>query len=163
MNENRGEEALTAPAFAELLGWSRQRLHRFLKEGVVERDAAGLIPHPDGLRSLVNHLAELAAGRGGSAGQFDLTAQRARLAHAQAEGVELKNKVAAGEYVSAADVEQRWSEALSAIRSRMLAIPSTLPQSIPRLTRAELDVIDREIRDGLTELADNLGTPEEKN
>lgn len=152
--------AITPKALSDLLGWSRQRLHRFFREGVVERGANGLVPHPEGLQALVNHLSELAAGRGGSAGQFDLTAQCARLAHAQAAAVEFKNAIAAGEFVPAADVEQRWGDVLSAIRSRMLAIPSNLPQALPHLTRADLDVIDREIRDGLTELADNLGAPE---
>ena len=44
----------------------------------------------------------------------------------------------------------------ASIRQKMLAIPTLASGEMPAMSRAEIDVIDRLIRDALTELADNM-------
>jgi phage terminase Nu1 subunit (DNA packaging protein) len=150
------EGTKTGSEFCEMTGLSRQRLSRFVKVGALPRNADGTFPHPAALHSLIEHLSETAAGRGGGSAQADLAKERAALARAQREAVELKNSAARGDLVSAELVGRRWGDMCSLIRSRILGIPSNLPSLIPHLTRAELAIIDDELRGALTELADKL-------
>lgn len=68
----------------------------------------------------------------------------------------LQNRISRGETVLAEDVTARWSDICSTIRSKMFAIPTQAVAELPAMSRAEIDVIDRLIRDGLSELADDL-------
>jgi phage terminase Nu1 subunit (DNA packaging protein) len=151
---------ITKAAFAVETGMSPPRVSRFLKTGVIPTTAAGKVPMPDALHALIEHLSEVAAGRGGRHGVGDLTAERARLAKEQADGHALKNAIARGEYLAADTVRDDWDSAAGGVRSAMLAIPSTLPLMLPHLTRFDLEVIDRAIRDALTALADRLDAGE---
>ncbi len=113
-------------------------------------------------RNLILHLRDTASGRGGAAAVETLTAERARLAHEQANAAAIKNAVSRGELVEASAVTERWSHICATIRSRMLAVPTMAAADIPAMTRIELDIIDRHIRDGLTELADELANESDK-
>ncbi len=113
-------------------------------------------------RNLIEHLRDVASGRGGADGVQSLTAERARLAREQADAHALKNKITRGELVETAAVESRWSDICSQIRSRLLSIPSQLPAELPSITRAELDLIDRLIRQALHGLADELANESNK-
>jgi terminase small subunit / prophage DNA-packing protein len=148
------EASVTAARLEFYTGMSRQRLHRYIKQGVIERNADGTFPHPAALHSLIEHLSETAAGRGGAGGVATLTAERARLAREQADAAAFKNARERNEFIPAADVERAWSAECSSIRNRLLAIPSALPMRLPHLTRVDLDIVDDEIRTALTELAD---------
>jgi phage terminase Nu1 subunit (DNA packaging protein) len=148
------ESDMTQAAFAEHVGISRQRVSRFVREGAIPTNPDGKIPHPAGLHAFVEHLCETAAGRGGGSAQAELAKERAALAGAQREAVELKNKAHRDDYVLLADVEKKWIQSCTYVRNRLLAIPSHLPTDLPHLNRAELSVIDRYIRDALTEIAD---------
>jgi phage terminase Nu1 subunit (DNA packaging protein) len=78
-----------------------------------------------------------------------LTAERARLAKAQADAVELKNAAMRRELVPAIEVERLWSGEWMQLRSRVLAVPSRLRQLLPNLT------IDGELRQMLTEFGND--------
>lgn len=148
------ENPMTQAQFARHIGMSPKTIHGYVKRGVLALDDAGKLPMPDSRHTLFRHLSETAAGRGGSDGQADLSLERALLARSQREGQELKNAAAKGEYVSADAVARRWGDMCSSFRSRLLALSSQIPVLIPHLTRAELEILDREIRSALTELAD---------
>jgi terminase small subunit / prophage DNA-packing protein len=100
----------------------------------------------------VQHLRSIAAGRGDADGVANLTTERARLAKEQADAQALKNAVLRGEYVPAGEVERAWADTLRALRSRLLAVPSRLRQSLQHLTTGDVTLIDRELRDALQEL-----------
>ncbi|MGJ0507000.1 MAG: hypothetical protein ACR652_07635 [Methylocystis sp.] len=150
------EAEKTQAEFGAMCAMSRQRVSRFVREGAIPTNAEGKIPHPAGLQALIEHLSQTAAGRGGGSAQADLAKERAALARAQREAVELKTRSLLGEYVLAKDVERKWGDMCFLIRNRLLAIPSQIPFDIPHLTRAELEIFDRYIRDALTEIADDL-------
>lgn len=103
------------------------------------------------VRGYVQHLRGVASGRGTEEATLTLTGERARLARAQAEAQEMKNAQARGELVAAEDVTRAWSDLLRTVRSRVLAVPSRLRQSLA-LDAATAEGIDRELRAALAEL-----------
>ena len=56
----------------------------------------------------------------------DLTAERTRKLAAEAQLAEMELAKARHEYVAVADVAGAWSEVLSAVRGRLLSMPTTL-------------------------------------
>ena len=58
-----------------------------------------------------------------------------------------------GRLLDAAEVESVWRNHLADARKRLLCIPSKCGMRLSHLTRAEVEIIDREIRDALQELA----------
>ena len=103
-------------------------------------------------RRYVASLRETASGRGGEEQVLNLTGEQARLAREQADAQALKNAVARGENVPAIEVERAWADILRGLRSRLLAVPSRLRQTVPHLTTSDVTQIDRELRDALQEL-----------
>lgn len=57
-----------------------------------------------------------------------------------------------GEFVPCGEVERAWGDIVRGIRSRILAVPSRLRQTVPNLTTSDVSLIDRELRDALQEL-----------
>jgi hypothetical protein len=86
-----------------------------------------------------------------------LAAQRARLARAQAEAVEHKNRIASGQFVPIIVVGEVVEVHNQIVRERMLAIPSCASEiaALINPTQEEIyEIIRREIYAGLEELAD---------
>ena len=100
----------------------------------------------------VLHLRGIAAGWGDAEKAASLTTERARLAKEQADAQALKNAVMRGEFVPCSEVERAWGDILRGLRSRLLAVPSRLRQTVPHLTTSDVTLIDRELRDALQEL-----------
>lgn len=144
-----------------LLGISSGALAQLKAKGIARhlgRDAYDLEAT---VHAYVSHLRGVAAGWGSEEQALNLTAERARLARAQAEGAELKNAQARGELVAAADVSRAWADVLRTIRSRILAAPSRLRQSLA-LDAATAEALDRELRAALAELGEaGLGPADE--
>lgn len=105
------------------------------------------------LQAYATHLREMAAGRGDEHQQLQLTAERARLAKEQADAQALKNAALRRDLVPAAEVEREWSDTLRLVRSKILALPSRLRQTLAHLTAADVAAIDSELRRTLEELA----------
>ena len=122
----------------------------------MKRTGRGRYSLKESVIGVLRRLRAAAAGRGGTDEVESLTRERARLARVQADGHELKNAIARGEFLPAAAVADRWDSMCLLIRNRMMAIPSQLPTDLPHLTRHDLDVIDRLIRDALSALADEI-------
>ena len=94
---------------------------------------------------------ELATGRGGEAAITSATAERARLAKAQADSQELKNAALRGAVLDAGAVEREWAAILRTVRAGMLAVPpSRAAQRLPHLTTHDVAAIDHEVRAVLT-------------
>lgn len=151
------DKCITASEVQRNTGLTPQRLSSLVARGIIPKTARGRYPWPEANKAYIDHLERVAAGRGGADGNADLSKERALLAREQRRGHELKNSVTAGELIPAIDVEIKWSGILSAIRSQMLGLPSVIAAALPLLTRADIDVIDREIRDALNQAADCIG------
>jgi phage terminase Nu1 subunit (DNA packaging protein) len=124
-----------------------------VRRGLLTKTGRGKFDGDASVRRYIKHLRMVASGRGGEDGVLDLTAERARLAKQQADGHELKNALARGELLEVAVVERTWTGVLSMVRSRMLAVTSRVRQRLPHMTAFDADVVDRELREALTEAA----------
>lgn len=82
-------------------------------------------------------------------------AERARLARAQADAVEIRNARARGALLEAAAVEAEWCGGLRTVRAEMLAVPSRVAQRLPHLTPHDAGEIDAEVRAVLTEVGED--------
>ena len=141
---------ITTAALADLLGISTRSIRQHAKDGILVRAGKEFALAPS-VRRYCDHLRKLATGRSGEAAISTATAERARLAKAQADHVELKNKRARGELVEASAVEAEWSSILRTVRAGMLAMPSRVQQRLPHLTPHDVGEIDAEVRAVLTE------------
>ena len=83
----------------------------------------------------------------------DVATASARLKRWQADLAELKFKEAARELIPVGEIRQEWSDILSAVRSKVLALPSRLRQQIPHLTTIEVALIEAAVRETLEDLA----------
>lgn len=136
----------------DLFGITPGMLTTLGKRDIVVRLGHDAYDLEESTRRYIASLRETASGRGGEEQVLNLTSERARLAREQADAQALKNAVLRGEYVPASDVERAWSDTLRALRSRLLAVPSRLRQSMQHLTTSDVTMIDRELRNALQEL-----------
>jgi phage terminase Nu1 subunit (DNA packaging protein) len=121
--------------------------------GVVERRGRGLYALKASVRKYSDTMrATLTGKRGGEDMAMTSAAERARLAKAQADKVELANARARGEFLEAAVVEAEWSGVLRTLRAGMLAVPRGTAQRLPHLSAHDLAEIEREIRDTLGQM-----------
>jgi terminase small subunit / prophage DNA-packing protein len=141
----------TAVDFAELWGITRQAVNRLARRGIITRKGRGF-DRDENTRRYCAHLRDLATGRGGEAATASATAERARLAKAQADAQELKNATLRGAMLDAGAVESEWSSILRTVRAGMLAVPSRAAQRLPHLTAHDVAEIDHEVRAVLTEI-----------
>jgi phage terminase Nu1 subunit (DNA packaging protein) len=79
--------------------------------------------------------------------------ERTRLARLQGNALEIKNKLAARELISEAEVAAVWLEIVHLTRSAVLAAPARIHADLPHLNKHDVETIDRHLRDALTRLA----------
>jgi phage terminase Nu1 subunit (DNA packaging protein) len=149
---------ISTSGFAELVGVSERSVRELLRKKIIQRDGDGGILHPEGIRSYVSHLRELAAGRGGAAAA-EVSSHRAELLKIQAERARFQLEQEREQWVTIVDVELNWASALRTLRSGVMAIPARVAARVPGLSHEMVYEMDQEIREALTELARN-GYPE---
>lgn len=118
--------------------------------------SALVYPLKPSIRAYVEHLREIAAGRTHINVGSGLAQERERETRERADALAMKNAAARRELLPAKEVETMWSDILRLVRARFLALPSRLQQRLGHLTKHDLTILDREIRDALSELADDL-------
>lgn len=138
---------------ADWLGVTERAISDYARKGIITRSAPGKFMLRESVRAVTAHLRDAASARGGSSA--GLTAQRERIAREQADKLEMQNAAARRELLPAKQVADEWASILRLVRSRMLATPSRIQQQLGHLSAHDLDVIDRELRDALEELANN--------
>lgn len=77
-----------------------------------------------------------------------------RAARAKREAEELALAARRGELVPVAEIEASLAEEYTAVRTKLLALPTRAKQRLSHLTAADVRVIDELVRDALGELAD---------
>lgn len=146
---------VSAAALADLLGVTSQTVTDRARRGVVPRDDDGRFPLRDAVRAYADEL-HAAAGRHGAGKR---NPERERLLAGQARLVELKVAQAEGRLLDARAVETEWSDVVRTLRAGMLSLSSRLGARLPALSRAEVEVIDDEIRRLLTGMGDPEPAP----
>ncbi len=145
------DDFLDNAGLARLLGVSTRTITDLCRRGVIVR-CGKTFDRDEAVRRVVAHLRAAAAGRGQASGGAQAVSGRARLALAQAEAQEMKNRVARRELVSEPEVESTWTEIVLKVRAAILAQPARLSAELPHLTRHDVSTIDRALRDALTAL-----------
>lgn len=139
---------------ADLLAVSERTIGSYVQKGILSRSRRGKFMLRESVRAVATHLRETASARGASSAE-GLTAQRERIAREQADKLAMQNAAVRREMLPRHEVVDEWASILRLVRSRMLAAPSRIQQTLGHLTAHDMDIIDRELRDALEELADN--------
>lgn len=146
---------ITASALASLLGLATRSIPDLANRNIIVRGKTRGYLQQASVRGYCDHLRQLAKGRGGTeAALASATAERGRLAKAQADHIETKNALARRELVSAAEVESEWSGILRTVRAGVLGAASRCQQRLPGLSAFDVAEIDSELRSVLTEIGE---------
>ncbi|MDY0965415.1 terminase small subunit [Massilia sp. CFBP9026] len=131
---------MTQAAFGALVGVSQQAIGNLVGRGILDKgmDAEQL------LLAYCSHLREQAAGRAAN-GELDLATERAGLAKAQREKIEMQNAVTRGELAPVALIEEVLSKAGGRIAGILEAIPGAVKRRVPSLSGDEIKNIAGEI------------------
>lgn len=149
---------VTQKQFGELVGISQPAVSDLLLRGVLTDGATCGV----WLMSYCGHLRETAAGRAAS-GDLDLAGERAALARAQRERIEMQNAVTRGELAPVILIEEVLTKAASKTAGILDAIPGMIRRRVPQLTADDIDLIAGEVakarntvaRMSLADLADS--------
>jgi terminase small subunit / prophage DNA-packing protein len=139
-----------------LLGCTDRAVRMLVDKGLVSRSSRGRYTLAS-VRRVVEHYREVAAGRGGEGAALDLATERARLAKAQTEQVELRNAASRGEMAPLADYREAWTGILRGVRQFVLSLPGRIAFEVSVLSAADRAVIERICSDGLTDASLDRG------
>lgn len=131
---------VTQAKFGEMVGISQPAVSDLLSRGVIASDACV----GDWLKAYCSHLREQAAGRL-AAGDLDLASERAALARAQRERIEMQNAVTRGELAPVILIEQVLTKAAAKTAGIFDAIPGMIRRRVSALTADDIDMIAGEI------------------
>jgi phage terminase Nu1 subunit (DNA packaging protein) len=151
------DEIISIAAAAKAIGVNRSTLSRQIASGAI-RSHPGGVKLAEVIEDRKRHVdersgpkPERARSSGASKAGGALTAERTRLAAAQADSAEIKNAALRRELVKATEVEAEWADILRTVKGQMLALPARLRQRLPQLSGSDVSVVDRLIRDILRE------------
>ncbi|MFO1144675.1 MAG: hypothetical protein U1E59_20325 [Amaricoccus sp.] len=146
---------VTTQQLATLTGVSAEAIRKAVREGRIPSKGRGRFALGETLQAYCAGLRSVASGHGTVEEAADLTQERALLAKAQREAVDLKNAVARGELVGADDVVAEWQDILALVRANMLTVPVMAQQRLPHLSKHDVHVLGEVVRDMLTRSADD--------
>ena len=139
---------------AALFGVTARTISDLARRGIIARDAKGF-DRDEFVRRYVRHLREAAAGRGQAAGGAAAVSERARLAAAQADAQEMKNRVASGKLLDSDEVQAEWVSILKTVRAALLAAAQRCSGRRPHWDSGDVAAVDDEMRAILIELAND--------
>lgn len=145
---------VSAHEFGALVGMNRQSVQDHLRRNIfMPGSKRGQILVAESIRRWGDHLRAMASKNAG-AGETGLASERAKLASAQRQEVELRLARARGEYVPLADVTDGWAKVAQIVRAQALAQTSRIGAKVPHLTahdRAEIATLNREMLEAISE------------
>lgn len=141
---------VTQAQFAQLVGVTQPAVSGLIARGILKvGDTAG-----NWLLAYCGHLRETAAGRSQSGeSSLNLNDERARLAAAQADKVEMENQLLRGEIVRVDTLEAVLSATGGKIKAQLEALPGALKRRLPSMTAAEVGYVRREVAKMLNTVA----------
>ena len=134
------DKSISQRQFADLIGVSEAAVSGMVKrELITQGQTSG-----EWIKDYCAHLRETAAGREAS-GDLDLATERARLAKAQRERIEMQNAVTRGELAPKVMMEGALARAASKIAGVFDAIPGMVRRRVSSIGAEEIDMIAGEI------------------
>ena len=139
----------------KLLDLSPQRVNQLVNEGVIPREARGRFALVPVVRGYIQYLRQRAIRSDLPTGD-DYATHRARLTKAKADMAEMEREQMANRLIPADDVEKAWSDVISNMRLKVLAIPTNAAadtQAATNLAEAK-QILKDKVNDALAELAE---------
>lgn len=134
----------TQARFAAAVGVTQPVISGLLLRGILTSgDTAGnwLLAYCDNLREQAAGRVKVKAAEGG----LDLEVEKARLAAAQADKIEMENEVRRGEVALVSVLEAVLSQTGSTVSAILDSIPSTLKRRISTLSASDVLIVETEI------------------
>lgn len=144
--------AVTTTELADLLGVTPRTVTGLAREGVVVRAGRGVYLLAPSVKNYCERLREMAAGRGSDSEA--LTGERIRLVKLQADKAELDLAERRASLFSAAEIADGWRKIVRTARAALLAVPARCGSKMPHLTVRDVSLIDAELREALSEVAE---------
>ena len=168
---------VSALELSEFLDLGVARVHKMTAQGILQSEE-GRYHLPSTVKAYVARLRESAKGRlsakditvtddnedpdAVTSKLLDPVQEGARLKKTQADLNELKLAQARGQVLPMEAALIVWGRLISATRSELLGLASALPTKIHGLTRAEVEIIENDVRESLERLvASGESMPEE--
>jgi phage terminase Nu1 subunit (DNA packaging protein) len=149
----------TAVEAANHIFISPSRFRDLVGTGVISRMPAGRYVLDKVRQEYCLNAQRIMAGRAADGGA-SLSAQRARLAMAQAEAAELKNAVSRGDFIPLREVEMALAGLFGAIRENVLGLPGKLADALAPLTAKDRVEVHQILRRECRELLTGLSSPD---
>lgn len=130
----------TQQGFGDVVGVGQSAVSEMVSRGILRPDGT----LGEWISDYCAHLREVAAGRVGS-GDLDLVTERAGLAKAQRERIEMQNAVTRKELAPVILIEEVLAKAGSKVAGILDAIPGMVKRRIPALTSDAIDLIRVEV------------------
>lgn len=130
----------TQQGFGDVVGVGQSAVSEMSSRGVLRQDGT----LGEWIEDYCAHLREVAAGRVGS-GELDLVTERAGLAKAQRERIEMQNAVTRKELAPVILIEEVLAKAGSKVAGILDAIPGMVKRRIPAMTSDAIDLIRVEV------------------
>lgn len=119
-----------------MTGRSEGRISQLVADGTLKPGGTA----GEWLKAMIDRLSSGAAGRG-SDGPLDLVQERAALARAQREGVEIKNATLRGQYADVAMLAEVLGTASQAVAERFEHLPGWVRKACPDLPPEAIDAV----------------------
>ena len=87
--------------------------------------------------------------------EVDYNAARTAETILKARMRQLQIEEQSGRLIDADRAERGWADAMVKVRARLLAVPSDVAQLLPHLTKHDLAMVDRAVRDAMTDASEN--------
>lgn len=154
-DDNGALIAVSAETAADHLDMSVSRFNELVRQNILPREGRAKFDLDAVRVAYIRHIRDVAGGRKSDSDAPELTAERARLARAQASKAEIELAELEKLLVPAQDVEKAWISLASSFRSRMIALPGKFAHQCAAMTNAaEVEALLREsIYEALNELS----------
>lgn len=141
------DQVISQQQFGAIVGISQPAVSQMMTKEILSPGGTGR----QWIAEYCSHLREVAAGRGAN-NDIDLAEERAKLARAQREGQEIKNKVARGTYAPIEALTDVLAAASQAVVDRLDQIPAALARVCPDLPVAVRELVMTQIASARNEM-----------
>jgi phage terminase Nu1 subunit (DNA packaging protein) len=138
---------------AQLLGVSSKTIALWAQTGVVARTAHGKFDLERSVQGFARHMRSLVGAKGGETAATAVAVERAALLHAQRMRIEREAAKEGGQLINAAEFQEAMTVTCRGLRVHLMSIPQRVAGRAPHLGRADVALVDAEIREALTEVS----------
>ncbi len=149
----KDKTGVSAEEMMRLLDCSQPVLSGYVKKGLVIRAGRGRYDDKKSIPKIIKHYREQAAGRLGRNDGIDIVKEGALLKAASRRLADIRAARLAGDLISVSAVEEAWGDLADLTKQVVLSFPSRARALVQKLNGKDQKVLERMVRDALTEVA----------